>query len=124
MSLGITEIILILVVVLVLFGGKKIPELARGLGKAQAEYKKAKEMLKNEAQDLKDSVEQAAQAEEKKAQENKENIKRAKAAQSDRRSDSTGSSGRSSDGHHYGSKGGEHRSGKSLLQHRALVYPL
>ena len=30
MSLGIPEIILILVVVLVLFGGKRIPELARG----------------------------------------------------------------------------------------------
>ena len=33
MSLGITEIVLILVVVLVLFGGKKIPELARSLGR-------------------------------------------------------------------------------------------
>ena len=57
MSLGLTEIALILVVVLVLFGGKRIPELAKALGKAQYEYKKAKEMLQNEAQDLKDSVE-------------------------------------------------------------------
>lgn len=48
MSLGITEIVLILVVVLVLFGGKKIPELARSLGRAKAEYKKAKESIEKE----------------------------------------------------------------------------
>ena len=41
MSLGLTEIALILVVVLVLFGGKRIPELARALGRAQYAYKKA-----------------------------------------------------------------------------------
>mgnify|MGYP001040169305 FL=1 len=68
MSLGLTEIALILVVVLVLFGGKRIPELAKALGKAQYEYKKAKEMLQNEAQDLKDSVEKAAKEEEKKSE--------------------------------------------------------
>lgn len=68
MSLGLTEIALILVVVLVLFGGKRIPELAKALGKAQYEYKKAKEMLQNEAQDLKDSVQKAAEAEEKKSE--------------------------------------------------------
>ena len=66
MSMGLTEIALILVVVLVLFGGKRIPELAKALGKAQYEYKKAKEMLQNEAKDLKDSVEKAAEEEEKK----------------------------------------------------------
>lgn len=66
MSLGVSEILLILVVVLVLFGGKRIPELARTLGKAQYEYKKAKEMLQNEAQELKDTVEKAAAEEEKK----------------------------------------------------------
>ncbi|MBQ8482061.1 MAG: twin-arginine translocase TatA/TatE family subunit [Alphaproteobacteria bacterium] len=60
MSLGITEIILILVVVLVLFGGKKIPELARGLGKAQAEYKKAREAIENEVNEFKSEVEKAA----------------------------------------------------------------
>ncbi len=68
MSLGLTEIALILVVVLVLFGGKRIPELAKALGKAQYEYKKAKEMLQNEAQDLKDTVQKAAEAEEKKSE--------------------------------------------------------
>ncbi len=67
MSLGLTEIALILIVVLVLFGGKRIPELAKALGKAQYEYKKAKEMLQNEAKELKDSVEKAAEEEEKKS---------------------------------------------------------
>jgi sec-independent protein translocase protein TatA len=40
--IGGQEIILILVIILVLFGGKKIPELMRGLGKGVNEYKKAK----------------------------------------------------------------------------------
>ncbi len=57
MSLGITEITLILVVILLLFGGKRIPELARALGKATYEYKKAKDMIKKEADEIKDSIE-------------------------------------------------------------------
>jgi sec-independent protein translocase protein TatA len=40
-GLGTTEIILILAVVLLMFGGKKIPELMRGLGKGVKEYKDA-----------------------------------------------------------------------------------
>ncbi|MFM6964668.1 MAG: twin-arginine translocase TatA/TatE family subunit [Sphingomonadales bacterium] len=38
---GPTEIILILVIVLLFFGGKKIPELMRGLGKGMKEFKDA-----------------------------------------------------------------------------------
>jgi len=56
MSLGITEIVLILVVVVLIFGGKRIPELARGLGKAEAEYKKAKETIENEVSAFKTEV--------------------------------------------------------------------
>ena len=62
MSIGIPEIILIVVVVLLLFGAKRIPELARSLGKAQNEYKKAKDALKEEAEDLQKTVEKAADA--------------------------------------------------------------
>lgn len=40
-GLGAPEIILILAVVLLLFGGKKIPELMRGLGKGVKEFKDA-----------------------------------------------------------------------------------
>ncbi len=56
MSLGITEITLILVVILLLFGGKRIPELARALGRASYEFKKAKEVIKKEADELKESI--------------------------------------------------------------------
>ncbi len=40
-GLGAPEIILILAVVLLLFGGKKIPELMKGLGKGVKEFKDA-----------------------------------------------------------------------------------
>lgn len=63
MSLGVTEIILILVVILVLFGGKKLPELARGLGKAQAEYKKAKQAIESEVNEFKAEVDKVADEE-------------------------------------------------------------
>lgn len=46
MSIGLSELVLILVVVLLLFGGKRIPELAKALGKASYEYKKPKKRLK------------------------------------------------------------------------------
>jgi sec-independent protein translocase protein TatA len=38
---GMQELLIILLVVLVLFGGKKLPELARGLGQGMKEFKKA-----------------------------------------------------------------------------------
>lgn len=40
MNLGWQEILLILLIVLILFGAKKIPELAKGLGKGVREFKK------------------------------------------------------------------------------------
>ncbi len=40
-GLGGTEMIIVLVIVLLLFGGKKIPELMRGLGKGVKEFKDA-----------------------------------------------------------------------------------
>ena len=42
-ALGGTEIAIILVIVLLLFGGKKIPELMRGLGKGMKEFKDGKD---------------------------------------------------------------------------------
>ena len=65
MSLGLTEIALILIVVLILFGGKRIPELAKALGKAQHEYKKAKQALENEAKEIKEVINNEANKEEK-----------------------------------------------------------
>ncbi len=41
--LGAPELIIIAVVILLIFGGKKIPELMRGLGKGVKEFKNAKD---------------------------------------------------------------------------------
>jgi len=40
-KIGLTEIILVLVVVVLLFGGRKIPELMKGIGQGMKEFKKA-----------------------------------------------------------------------------------
>ena len=40
-SLGVTEILIILAIILLLFGGKKIPELMKGLGSGIKEFKNA-----------------------------------------------------------------------------------
>jgi sec-independent protein translocase protein TatA len=45
---GGSEWILIIFAVLLLFGGKKIPELMRGVGKGIREFKDAKDSVKNE----------------------------------------------------------------------------
>ena len=48
MSLGAMEITIIFIIVLLLFGGKKLPELAKGLGKGIKEFKKAKNDISEE----------------------------------------------------------------------------
>nr|WP_199077064.1 twin-arginine translocase TatA/TatE family subunit [Pedobacter sp. ASV19] len=48
LNMGGSEVMLILVVVLLLFGGKKLPELARGLGKGIRDFKDASEGVKRE----------------------------------------------------------------------------
>ena len=40
---GGTELIILLVIIILLFGAKKIPDLARGIGKGMKEFKDAKE---------------------------------------------------------------------------------
>ncbi len=45
------EIFIILVVVLVLFGAKKIPDIAKGLGKGMREFRKATDDIKKELSD-------------------------------------------------------------------------
>ena len=47
-GLGSTEILVILFIVLLLFGAKKLPELARGLGKSMNEFKKASSEMERE----------------------------------------------------------------------------
>jgi sec-independent protein translocase protein TatA len=62
-NLGAGEIILILLVVLILFGAKKIPELARGIGKGMSEFKKG---LKDVEDEIKTSNDEAKKTESKK----------------------------------------------------------
>lgn len=65
MGLSITEIMVILIVVLLLFGSKRIPELAKALGRASHEFKKAKDGIMNETQEMMDAAEKNAEAEDK-----------------------------------------------------------
>lgn len=58
---GASEWIFILLAVVILFGGKKIPELAKGLGKGMREFKNAKEGLGE------DGITEKEAAEDKKA---------------------------------------------------------
>lgn len=57
MSLGFGEILVILFIVLLLFGAKRLPELARGLGQGMREFKKA-------TSDIKDEMESAVKMDE------------------------------------------------------------
>ncbi|MFN6946134.1 MAG: twin-arginine translocase TatA/TatE family subunit [Cytophagaceae bacterium] len=56
--LGLNEMIVILLIVVLLFGAKKIPELARGLGKGIREFKDA-------SKDIKDEIESSVKDEKK-----------------------------------------------------------
>lgn len=53
-NLGTGEIIIIVLVILIFFGAKKIPELAQGVGKGMKEFKKA---LKDVDEDAKSTLE-------------------------------------------------------------------
>ncbi|MFC7522851.1 twin-arginine translocase TatA/TatE family subunit [Parapedobacter sp. GCM10030251] len=51
MNIGTSEMMLIVFVALLLFGGKKLPELARGLGRGIREFKDASESIKRDISD-------------------------------------------------------------------------
>lgn len=53
---GGSEIILILFIILLLFGAKKLPGLSRSLGKSLGEFKKGKDDLEREMRDMKDDI--------------------------------------------------------------------
>lgn len=50
-GIGMQELLLILLIVLLLFGAKKIPELARGLGRGIREFKDASKEIKSEIEE-------------------------------------------------------------------------
>lgn len=53
-GIGTQELLIILVIVLLLFGAKKLPELARGLGKSMQEFKKATREVEENFRDAMD----------------------------------------------------------------------
>ncbi len=55
-ALGTNEIIIIMVIVLLLFGGRKIPELMRGLGKGVREFNDAKDNVKREIEESANNI--------------------------------------------------------------------
>lgn len=64
-NIGGPEIIIIFVVILLLFGAKKIPELARGLGKSMGEFKKARNEFEDEMRRAVDVEDESAKKEKK-----------------------------------------------------------
>ena len=56
-SLGFWEITLIVLVVLLLFGGKKIPELMRGLGKGVKSFKEGMKDVEEDVKEIKKDIE-------------------------------------------------------------------
>ena len=68
-GIGGGELIVILVVIILLFGAKRIPEIARGLGRAAHEFKKAKDSVEREAGALAADAEKPAEGAKKKADE-------------------------------------------------------
>jgi sec-independent protein translocase protein TatA len=55
-NLGFWEIVIIALVVLLLFGGKKIPELMRGLGKGVKNFKDGMKEVENEVNEIKKDI--------------------------------------------------------------------
>jgi len=68
-SIGMPELIIILLVVLLLFGAKRLPELARGLGKGIREFKDATKHVEDEFNEL-EKGEEEKEAKKKKDSEN------------------------------------------------------
>jgi Tat protein translocase TatB subunit len=59
-GIGMPELLLILAVALIVLGPKKLPELARALGKGMAEFRRATDELKEEFQQMEQQVEESS----------------------------------------------------------------
>ncbi|HHV18658.1 MAG TPA: twin-arginine translocase TatA/TatE family subunit [Thermoanaerobacterales bacterium] len=55
-KIGLGELILILIIVLIIFGPKKLPEIAKALGNSLQEFKKASKELKQNASENNDDL--------------------------------------------------------------------
>ena len=54
-NIGFPELLVILLIVLLLFGAKRLPEIARGLGKSLSEFKKGVKEIEHDVNDVKKS---------------------------------------------------------------------
>lgn len=63
-GIGATEVIIIAIFVLVFFGAKRIPELAKGLGQGIKEFKQASKDIKKEIEDSTRDIDDAINSEE------------------------------------------------------------
>jgi len=69
-NFGTTEIILIIVAMLIMFGGKKIPELMKGIGTGLREFNNAKNNVKSQ---IEEGMREQPQPPQSKPEEKKEN---------------------------------------------------
>ncbi|MEO0255138.1 MAG: twin-arginine translocase TatA/TatE family subunit [candidate division WOR-3 bacterium] len=65
MNIGFQEILLIFLIILLLFGAKKLPELARGLGTALKEFRKALRETEDSIKEIKEDTEKNTKEEKK-----------------------------------------------------------
>ena len=70
-GLGTTELVIIGVIVFLIFGAKRIPDIGKGLGGAIREFRKVKKEISPQKQDTKDSAEREDKTEKPAAIENK-----------------------------------------------------
>ena len=70
LAIGTTEIILIVLAIVLLFGGKKIPELMKGIGKGMRSFKEGMNEIDN---DIKDTPKRASSQKEESANEQPKN---------------------------------------------------
>ena len=63
MGLGWQELFIVFLIVLLVFGARRIPDIARSLGKASREFKKAKDEIIKESSELMDAAEKHAENE-------------------------------------------------------------
>ena len=65
MGPGVWEILIIFLVIIIFFGAKKIPELARGLGLGLREFKKAKNEITDDVKGVANDIDEAAKEDKK-----------------------------------------------------------
>ena len=74
-GIGTTELIIIMFIILLIFGAKKLPELAQGLGKGIREFKKASNEIQEELK-LDDSTDQLKNSPKDKSENQREETKK------------------------------------------------